>query len=78
MIAGNKECFAFRDYLFPLNKLEEAFQSAGEKIEFHLKLSQGKGRYVEILCQGKPVNVQSIEGDSPAQAVKDVAGAVRL
>jgi hypothetical protein len=78
MIVTDKDCVAFRDYLTVLSDLERAFQFAGEKIEFRLGLLRGKDRYVEILRDGKPANVKFIEGDSPAQAIKDVAGAVRL
>jgi hypothetical protein len=78
MIAGNKELVAFRDYFDSLRGLEDAFQVAGEKIEFRLKLLEGKDRFVEIFYNGKPNNVKFIEGDSPAQAIKDVASAVRL
>jgi hypothetical protein len=78
MIATEKECVAFRDYLAGLRSLEEAFQSAGEKIEFRLKLHEGKDRYVEILHNGKLTGLKFIEGDSPALAVKEVGGEVPL
>jgi hypothetical protein len=78
MIATVKELIAFRDYSTVLSDLENAFQFAGEPIEFRLGLHEGKDRYVEILRLGKPVGLKFIEGDSPAQAIKDVAGAVRL
>jgi hypothetical protein len=78
MIATGKEYVAFRDYLTVLSDLERAFQFAGEKIEFRLGLCKGTDRYVEILREGKPNSIKFIEGDSPAQAIKDVAGAVRL
>jgi MinD-like ATPase involved in chromosome partitioning or flagellar assembly len=78
MIAGSAEYVAFRDYLTVLGDLERAFQFAGEKIEFRLGLLKGKDRYVEIFYNGKPNNIKFIEGDSLAQAIKDVAGAVRL
>jgi hypothetical protein len=78
MIATDKEYVAFRDYLTVLGDLERAFQFTGEKIEFRLGLHGGKDRYVEILRDGKKNGIKFIEGDSPAQAIKDVAGAVRL
>jgi hypothetical protein len=78
MIATSEDYAAFRDYLTVLSDLERAFQFAGEKIEFRLGIHEGTDRYVEILRDGKPVGIKFIEGDSPAQAIKDVAGAVRL
>jgi hypothetical protein len=78
VIATGKECVAFRDYLAPLHILEEAFQAAGEKIEFRLGILNETDRYVEILYSEKPGNIMFIEGDSPTQAIKDVAGAVGL
>jgi hypothetical protein len=78
MIAGNKEYVAFRDYLAVLSYLERAFQFTGEKIEFRLGLLNGTERYVEILRDGKKNSIKFIEGDSPAQAIKDVASAVKL
>jgi hypothetical protein len=78
MIAGNKERIAFRDYSTILSDLEEAFRFAGENVEFCLGLRGGKDRYVQIYYNGKPGNIKFIEGDSPAQAIKDVAAAVKL
>ena len=78
MIATDKERAAFRDYLTVLSDLEEAFRFAGENIEFCLGLRMKKDRYVQIFYNGKAGNIKFIEGDSVAQAVKDVAGAVRL
>jgi hypothetical protein len=76
MIAGNKESTAFRDYFKGLYTLEKAFRVSGENIEFHLKLHNGKDRYVEIFHDGKLAGLKFIEGDSPAQGIKHVAGAV--
>jgi hypothetical protein len=78
MIATSKELVAFRDYSTVLSDLERAFQFAGEQIEFRLGLRMGKDRYVEILRKGKSIGIKFIEGDSVAQAIKDVAEAVRL
>jgi hypothetical protein len=78
MIAGKKELDAFRDYSTVLSDLEEAFRFSGENIEFCLGLRGGKDRYVQIYYNGKPGNIKFIEGDSPAQAIKDVAAAVKL
>jgi hypothetical protein len=78
MTAAAKEYAAFRDYLTVLIYLERAFQFAGEKIEFRPGLHGATERYVEILRDGKKNGIKFIEGDSPAQAIKDVAGAVCL
>jgi hypothetical protein len=78
MIATDKEYVAFRDYSTVLSDLEEAFRFAGVNVEFLLALRGGKDRYVQIIYNGKPGNIKFIEGDSPAQAIKDVAAAVRL
>jgi hypothetical protein len=78
MIATDKQYIAFRDYLTVLSDLENAFRFAGEKIEFHLGLYKGQKRFVKILRDGKYNNIVFIEGDSPAQAIKDVAAAVKL
>jgi hypothetical protein len=78
MIAGTKQRDAFCDYFTVLSDLEEAFRFAGLNIEFLLGLRGGKDRYVQIIYNGKAGNIKFIEGDSPAQAIKDVAAAVRL
>jgi hypothetical protein len=77
MIAAYKTLDAFSGYLTALRSLEDAFRLAGERIEFRMGL-RGDMRYVEILREGKPVNVTFIEGHSVAQAIKDVAGEVPL
>jgi hypothetical protein len=77
--ANKKERSAFRDYFTVLSDLEKAFRLAGENIEFRLCLQGGQNRYVEIIRNGTINGLKFIkEGDSPAQAIKDVAGAVRL
>jgi hypothetical protein len=78
MIATSKELVAFRDYSTVLSDLEVAFRFAGVNIEFGLGLRGKKDRYVQIFYNGMPGNIKFIEGDSPAQAIKDVAAAVRL
>jgi hypothetical protein len=78
MIATSKEYVAFRDYSTVLSDLEEAFRFTGINIEFCLGLRGGTDRYVQIIYNGKPGNIKFIEGDSPAQAIKDVAAAVML
>jgi hypothetical protein len=78
MISGMKALFEFRDYNAALRSLEQAFQFAGEQIEFRLGLHEGRYRYVEILHNGELVNTTYIKDGSPAQAIKDVAGEVPL
>ncbi|MDR1286778.1 MAG: hypothetical protein LBK08_04130 [Treponema sp.] len=68
---------AFAEYLKPLRCLERSFQSAGVPVEFIARnwLDLGKTIYVDYpFCKHRIT--QSIEGDSPTQAVKDVARAV--
>jgi hypothetical protein len=69
---------AYADYLDPLRFLESAFQASGMKIEFELTLSEYSYKWVSIYKNPRPPHIISIEGDSPAQAVKDVARAVSL
>jgi hypothetical protein len=78
MKANKKERYAFRDCFAALGKLEEAFRLAGENIEFRLNLRGGKDPYVEIIRNGTINALKFIEGDSPAQAVRNVAAAARL
>ena len=68
----------FHDYYKPLSYLETAFQLCEQDIEFHLCVTSTKARFVEIKKLCKRVNSIFIEGDSPTQAIKDVAEAVRL
>jgi hypothetical protein len=69
----------FKDYLMPLRLLEKSFREAGlTNIEFRAFISEGGDKRIEISFGGRTSKVISIEGDSPAQAVKDVAAAVRL
>jgi hypothetical protein len=78
MKANKKERFAFRNYFTVLSDLEKLFRLAGENIEFRLCLQGGENRYVEIIRNGTINALKFIEGDSPAQAVKDVAAAIKL
>ncbi|MDR1128843.1 MAG: hypothetical protein LBL20_05985 [Treponema sp.] len=69
---------AFEPYLESLETLEKSFRQAGLDIVFRGIYTDNGGKRVEILRSGLSDRVVSIEGDNPAQAVKDVAGAVRL
>jgi hypothetical protein len=73
---GSKAAFA--EYEASLQLLEEAFNKTGMQIDFVCHTTPLDEKYVHILYNGRTNAKQSIEGDSPAQAVKDVAGAVRL
>jgi hypothetical protein len=68
---------AFTGYMTALRTLEEAFNMAGVGLSFHCLNFPVSGKTV-IIGRGDTVNSISIEGDSPGQAVKDVAGAVWL
>jgi hypothetical protein len=66
------------NYDKPLALLEQSFKEAGLNIEFVCAIGTGKAKIVSIYRDGFLQRQQSIEGDSPAQAVKDVAAGVRL
>jgi hypothetical protein len=68
----------FADYEAPLQFLEEAFCKTGMRIDFVCAVTLGGQKYVHILYNGRTNAKQFIEADSPAQAIKDVAKAVRL
>jgi hypothetical protein len=72
-----QDVIAFKDYLTPLRNLEKSFKAAGLNIEFNAFINS-EMRVIGIIYDGRPKNCIAIEGDSPAQAVKDVAAAVRL
>jgi hypothetical protein len=69
---------AFSNYTPSLAALERAFRKAGLKISFLAECSPARGKKIHIRKSDKIAWSVSIEGDSPAQAVKDVAAAVRL
>ncbi|MDR2729419.1 MAG: hypothetical protein LBB81_00790 [Treponema sp.] len=66
------------NYDRPLALLEESFRAAGHDIEFVCVIGADKAKIVSIFRGGFLDKQQSIECDSPACAVKDVAAAVRL
>jgi hypothetical protein len=68
---------AFEGYAAALGTLEKAFNMAGIPVSFHCLDSAIFGRTV-LMKKGRAMRSISIEGDSPAQAVKDVAAAVKL
>jgi hypothetical protein len=67
----------FAGYITALRTLEEAFNLAGVPVSFYCLNSSAFGKTVIIKMMNATNNI-SIEGDSPGQAVKDVAKAVRL
>lgn len=78
-----EEANEFNDYIEPIRGLEKAFRDAGVNIEFTLTV----WKEIETCREGKAVvinyhapygNSISIQGDSPAQAVKNIAAAVSL
>jgi hypothetical protein len=68
----------FKDYLLPLRALEKSFKITGFRVEFELTVSEHRNKWISITEDSRPPHMISIEGDSPAQAVKDAAAAVRL
>jgi hypothetical protein len=58
--------------------LEESFRAAGYDIEFVCVIGADNAKIVSIYLGGFLSIQQSIECDSPAQAIKDVAEAVKL
>ena len=77
MKMGVQHALEFKDYFMPLRALEKTFRIAGVKIEFDAFVDD-EMRMIGIIYDGKPKNCIAIEGDSPAQTVKDVAAAVKL
>ena len=71
----DKEVFA--GYMTALRALEKAFNTAGIPVSFYCLNASAFGKTV-IIRNGKATTTISIEGDSYAQAVKDVAKAVPL
>ena len=69
---------AFSGYTPSLEALENSFCKAGLKIGFWADRSLSGEKKVHIEKDGRFIKTVYIEGDSPAQAVKDVAAAIRL
>ena len=68
---------AFEGYTPALKALESSFRKAGLGIGFLADCPPGRGKVIHIREKARIVTTICIEGDSPAQAVKDVAGAVQ-
>jgi hypothetical protein len=78
MILDKQHKPAFEGYREPLKLLEEAFNRAGLSVRFYAFEAPLKNKMVQIFFGQVPGKIICIEGDSPAQALKDVAEAVRL
>jgi hypothetical protein len=68
---------AFAGCMTALRTLEDAFNMAGVQVSFYCLNSAAFGKTVVIKKGGAAINI-SIDGDSPGQALKNVAAAVRL
>jgi len=66
------------NYDRPLRLLEQSFREAGLEIEFYCEISELGEKTVSIYRGGFLKRRASIECDSPAAAVKDVAERVSL
>jgi hypothetical protein len=70
---------AFTEYKDCLCRLESAFNAAKIPVGFRLFVAPLENKLVEISFRNRSEKkLICIEGDSPAQAVKDVAEAVKL
>ena len=78
MILDEHHRNAFRTYEKPLKKLEISFNSAGLPVTFHAFADPFGNKMVRVTGGSSSQKLICIEGDSPAQAVKDVAKGVRL
>jgi hypothetical protein len=78
MILDQQNQAAFEGYAEPLRSLEESFRKAGIMITFFAINAPPGNKMIQILKGKTVLKTVCIEGDSPAQAVKDVAAAVKL
>ena len=79
MVIDQWHADAFEGYAKPLKKLEKAFNKAGVPVTFYAFVTPKKSKMVEIIYMDKrEPDLMCIEWESPAQAVKEVARAVRL
>ena len=79
MILDQWHVDAFQDFAKPLEKLEQSFNRAGLFITFRAFVAPHELKMVDVTYKnGRRMKLICIEGDSPAQAVKDVAEGVRL
>jgi len=79
MILDTQHVAAFQNYAKPLQKLEKAFNKAKLPVTFRAFVAPYENKMVEITYKNqRQRKLLCIEGDNPAQAVKDVAEAVGL
>jgi hypothetical protein len=78
MILDSQHAAAFEGYAKPLRSLEKAFSQAGNPVRFYAFVAPLSNKMVEIIRKPASRKLVCIEGDSPAQALKDVAAAVKL
>ena len=79
MIIDKQHKAAFAEYKDSLFLLEKTFILAGLFISFRCFVDPLNNKMVDVTNKNKTRNrLICIEGDSPAQAVKDVAAGVRL
>jgi hypothetical protein len=69
---------AFEHYEEPLRSLEKAFCKSGIMITFFAIDAPLGNKMVRIFRGEEVIKTVCIEGDSPAQAVKDIAAAVKI
>jgi hypothetical protein len=78
--ARNAFCAGVQNYDEPLTLLEQCFNAAEMNIEFEGRIigSAQKTVFIYYKENGSLMKQQSIECDSPAMAVKDIAAAVKI
>jgi hypothetical protein len=79
MILDSQHEAAFAEYEASLRLLEKAFNETGLSIRFRCFVAPSNNKMVDVLTEKNyRLKLVCIEGDSPAQAVKDVAAAVKV
>jgi len=68
----------FREYIKPLEALENAFNAAGMNIKFRLYINPAYGKTVEVIGGFASQKLICIEADSPVAAIKDVVAGVKI
>jgi riboflavin synthase alpha subunit len=77
MKTSGRDINSFEGYADALGQLELSFRSANVPVKFYLFVAALNNKMVEITYKNrKPKKLVCIEGDSIAQAVKNIAAAV--